>query len=90
MTSEEYYNSYIELITGIHKVWPNTQIIVISLWEGFNQVGNTYQQSGAFVTQIQDVVKYFAPQPGQEAFVHYWNSTGVLQHNDIVSNPLLG
>ncbi|GAB7346695.1 hypothetical protein MBLNU459_g1814t2 [Dothideomycetes sp. NU459] len=85
VTSEQFYNSYVELIAGVHKVWPNTQIIIISLWSGFSQVGNTFQQGGGFVTEIQEVVDYFTPQNGssQQAFVHYWNSTGVLTHSDI-------
>lgn len=86
VTSTEFYNSYIELIKGIHAVWPDTQIIVISLWIGFNQVGNTWAQGQGFVKEIEDVVKYFAPNDtGKEPFVHYFNSTGILQHNDLVS-----
>lgn len=90
MTNAEFYNSYIELIDGIHTVWPKTQIIVLSLWNGFNTVGNTFQQGGAFITEIEEVVNHFRPKGyGQQPFVHYFNTTGILQHNDIVCFSLL-
>lgn len=82
VTNQQFYNSYIELISGIHKVWPKTQIIVISLWIGFGPAGNTYAQDAGFVTEIEEVVNYFN-QNCTEPFVHYFNTTGILQHNDI-------
>ena len=87
MSSIDYYNSYIELINGIHGVWPSTQIVVISLWNGFGQIGNSWQQGGAFITEIEEVVNHFKPTKyGEKPFVHYFNTTGILQHNDIVSH----
>ncbi|RQM06541.1 hypothetical protein DH86_00003264, partial [Scytalidium sp. 3C] len=91
------------LIQGIHAVWPDAQIILISLWEGFNVVGNTYQQSSAFLPQIYQIYEYFnSPQyllnpvlynpvtnstyhshKPSAPFVSYFNTTGLMQHNDI-------
>lgn len=59
-----------------------------SLWNGFYQSGTTYKQSGAFVTEIYAVYSHFNNHDylasGKiEPFVYYFNSTGILQHNDI-------
>ena len=87
ISSTEFYNSYIQLINEIHTRWSASQIIVISLWSGFDDVGNTYQQGAGFLHEIQDVVKYFnngsLNERGGEGFVHYFNTTGILEHNDI-------
>lgn len=99
VTSDQFYNSYIELIEGIHEVWPNTQIVVFvsfsavglerliysleqSLWSGFSAVGNTYQQGAGFLTEIEQVIQHYSA-GGEESFVHHFNTTGILQHNDI-------
>ena len=83
VTTQQFVTSYIDLISGIRTVWPNTQIIVISLWSGFSQVGNTWKQGGGFVEEIPQIVDHFAPTDGSSPFVHYFNTTGILQHNDI-------
>jgi hypothetical protein len=87
ITSAEFYNSDIQLINEIHSRWPDSQIIVLSLWSGFSQVGNTWQQGAGFLHEIQEVVRYFnngsLNERGGEGFVHYFNTTGILEHNDI-------
>ena len=50
-----------------------------SLWSGFGAVGNTFQQGAGFLEEIQQVVDHYA----NTGFVHYFNTTGILQHNDI-------
>jgi hypothetical protein len=60
-------------------VYPGADVIVMSLWNGFNQVGSSYEQDGAFVDEIYNVYREFA----SEGWLHYFNSTGILQHNDI-------
>lgn len=80
ITATEFYTSYIELINKIHVRWPQSQIIIISLWSGFGQVGNTWQQSSGFLDTIQNVVKYFnngsLNQRGEcsACFVYYFNT----------------
>jgi len=44
--------------------------------------GNTFLQGGAFQEEIQDVVNTFRTDANTN-FVHLYNTTGVLQHNDI-------
>lgn len=85
VTNERYYKSYIQLIETVHKTWPKTQIIVHGLWGGFTTDGNSYRQTPAFVDEIQAVVKYFntGKYAREREFVHYFNTTGILQHNDI-------
>ncbi|KAK5115430.1 hypothetical protein LTR85_009890 [Meristemomyces frigidus] len=89
VTATGYYNSYIQLINEIHTRWPQSQIIVISLWSGFSQVGNTWQQGAGFLDEIQNVVKYFnngslnGRGECSSCFVYYFNTTGILEHSDI-------
>ncbi|OQO00305.1 hypothetical protein B0A48_14092 [Cryoendolithus antarcticus] len=87
VTSAEFTTSYIQLINEIHAIWPHTQIVVLSLWSGFGRVGNTWAQGAGFLDEIQTVVKHFngggSNQYGRQGFVHYFNTTGILEHNDI-------
>lgn len=80
VTNEDYLRSYIDFVGQVHDKYPRAQIILISLWNGFNQVGNTWQQGGAFIEEIQQVYAHYR----HTGFVHYFNTTGILQHNDIV------
>lgn len=53
-----------------------------------DQVGNTYRQSAGFPSEIQTVVRHFTKdgsldQLDGQGFVHYFNTTGILEHNDI-------
>lgn len=84
MSSTEFYNAYIKLINEVHVRWPLSQVIVISLWSGFSAVGNTFQQGAGFLTEIEQVVQHFSNATvNGEPFVHYFNTTGILEHNDI-------
>jgi hypothetical protein len=74
-----YLSSYISFIADIHAVYPKAQIVIMSLWNGFYRSGASYAQSGAFVDEIYAVYKHYE----KEGFVHYFNSTGILQRNDI-------
>ncbi|KAL5351029.1 hypothetical protein ACLOAV_004603 [Pseudogymnoascus australis] len=49
VTNEDYYNSYIELVEGVHD----------ALWNGFGKSGNSYAQNPVFVSEIWDVYKHF-------------------------------
>jgi len=113
VTVQGFYDQYVLLIEGIHGIWPEATIILLSLWEGFSAVGNTYEQGSAFGPQIYGAYQYFnSPeylsnpiiynattnsthptnpsthpwdwQPGGcRPFVQYFNTTGLMQHNDI-------
>lgn len=81
VTNEKYLSTYIDFVAEVHGKYPHAQIILIALWNGFDRVGNTYQQGGAFVDEIKQVYAHYK----HDGFVHYFNTTGILQHNDIVS-----
>ncbi|PQE24456.1 GDSL-like Lipase Acylhydrolase protein [Rutstroemia sp. NJR-2017a BBW] len=103
VSSTDYVASYIKLIEGIHAVWPDAQVIIMSLWEGFYAYGNSYAQSQGFVSEIYGVYQYFNTQKylsnptlynprtnstysshkASAPFVSYFNTTGIMQHNDI-------
>ncbi|KAI9737869.1 MAG: hypothetical protein M1834_009239 [Cirrosporium novae-zelandiae] len=82
VTNDEFYDSYINLVDEVHYIWPSAQIILLSLWNGFSATGNTYAQGGAFITEIHDVYRYYLSSY-DAPFVHYFNTTGIMQHNDI-------
>lgn len=81
VTNEKYLSTYVDFVEQVHGKYPHAQIILISLWNGFTAVGNTYQQGGAFIDEINQVYAHYK----DTSFVHYFNTTGILQHNDIVS-----
>ena len=89
ITTAQFVSAYTDLIQGVRRVWPNTQVICISLWNGFYQSGNTWKQSGAYIDEIPAIVSGFAPTDGSAPYVHYFNTTGILQHNDLgpLSHP---
>lgn len=89
ITAAQFKQSYIDLITTILTTWPDTQIVVLSLWGGFSASGSTYVQNSAFVSEIEDVVKHFnngslnLRGECEACQVYLFNTTGVLQQNDI-------
>lgn len=87
VTHADFRHSYIKLIKEIHSRWPESQIIVMSLWSGFSEIDNTWVQGGGFVDIIQDVVRTInggsLNERGGEGYVYYFNTTGILEHNDI-------
>ena len=85
VTKATYYNSYINLIEGIHGVWPKAKIIVCSLYLGFTAVGSSYAQRTGLNDEIYRVYEHFKDQ----GYVEHFNTTGILQHNDIVRRQIL-
>lgn len=53
-----------------------------SLTFGFYESGDTYLPSPAWVPEIESVYRNYLDDE-KETFVHLFNMTGVLQHNDI-------
>jgi hypothetical protein len=79
VTNAEYLTSYLSFVHAVHDVYPKADIVIMSLWNGFYQTGNTYKQAGAFTDEIYQVYEQYKG----EGWLHYFNSTGILQHNDI-------
>lgn len=92
VTAAEFKQSYIDLVSEVQATWPETRIVILSLWGGFSASNATYVQDSIFSSEVQEVVKHFnngsLNERGQCASckVYYFNTTGILQHNDI--NPL--
>ncbi|KAK1973384.1 GDSL-like Lipase/Acylhydrolase [Colletotrichum cereale] len=98
-----YVEHYKRLIQGIHGKWPKAQVIVMQMWQGFFQDGNTYGQNADLRDEVYGVYEYFNSEAylaspttwdavtnttgracgRAEPFVHFFNTTGILQHNDI-------
>ncbi|KAK4192523.1 SGNH hydrolase-type esterase domain-containing protein [Podospora australis] len=107
VSAAAYIDALTKIIQGVHGKWPSAQVIVMSLWLGFYQSGNTYYPNApdGFVREILDMVKGFnsdaylsSPtiydgvtkkstklriKKKEKPFVHYFNTSGILQHNDI-------
>ncbi|POS72715.1 acetylxylan esterase [Diaporthe helianthi] len=105
ISAQTYQDNLTRLIQGVHGVWPNAQVILMSLWLGFSQSGNTYLPDSpeGFEPQIRAVNDYFnSPaylanptvydgvtnrtwrlNSTSEPFLHLFNTSGILQHNDI-------
>lgn len=100
---EKYVADYIRLIQGIHGVYPKAQVILMEMWQGFYQSGNTFAQNHDLQKEVYSVYQYFNSEEylskpvtwneitktattgttRAEPFVHFFNTTGILQHNDI-------
>ncbi|GFF30142.1 hypothetical protein IFM58399_02489 [Aspergillus lentulus] len=79
VSSIDYYNDYVNLVGNIHKIWPKANIVLMSLWGGFGASGDTYVQGPIWVDEIKRVYQHYEKQ----GFIHYFDTTGILQHNDI-------
>ncbi|KAF2404454.1 acetylxylan esterase [Trichodelitschia bisporula] len=79
VTAERYVSAYKELVQGIHTVWPKAQIVLVSLWSGYWNDGYRWRQGGSWVDEIWGVYKTFE----KEGYVHYFNTSGLMTHNDI-------
>ncbi|KAK4232281.1 SGNH hydrolase-type esterase domain-containing protein [Podospora fimiseda] len=107
VSTEDYIDALTKLVQGVHGKWPKAQVIVMSLWLGFYQSGNTYLPNApqGWVNEIAQMVRWFNSDDylrnptvydgvtkkttklkvkgKDKPFVHLFNTTGILQHNDI-------
>ncbi|KAH8662073.1 acetylxylan esterase [Xylariales sp. PMI_506] len=103
VTTAAYVDAYRKLIEGVHGKYPDAQIIVMQLWIGFYQNGNSYAQDHAFDDELTSMVQYFNSPAylsspitwdgttnttsklhgTNKPFVHLFNTTGIMQYNDI-------
>lgn len=76
VSAARFQETYIEFVKKIHAIWPSSQIILVSLANGFWLDSSTgrWHQSGALVDEIHAVYKNFE----KEGWIHYFNSSGVL------------
>ncbi|KAF3766940.1 hypothetical protein M406DRAFT_337842 [Cryphonectria parasitica EP155] len=105
ISGDTYADSLTRLIEGVHGVWPNAQVMIMSLWIGFYNYGNNYYDDTflGYPQEIQDVYNYFNSDAylsnpivyngttnttttlntTSQPFVRIFNTTGILQENDI-------
>ncbi|KKK18229.1 hypothetical protein ARAM_002979 [Aspergillus rambellii] len=76
---DHFVSSYVELINTVHKVWPEAQVVLMSLWGNFERSRDTYIQRPMYQSAVQQVQAHFQ----KAGFVHYFDTRGILQHNDI-------
>lgn len=79
VAAEKFFTTYVDFVQKIHATWPQSQIILVSLFNGFYQDGSNWRQNGAFVDEIRRVYETLKG----ESWIHYFNTSGLLAHNDI-------
>ncbi|RAH68065.1 SGNH/GDSL hydrolase family protein [Aspergillus aculeatinus CBS 121060] len=80
---DKFYQAYVDMVEEIHRVWPKAEIVLMSQWGPFQKVGTEYKSTIQYKDEIIRVYEYFKDL--RWTFVHYLNTDGILQHNDI--NP---
>ncbi|KAE8369228.1 SGNH hydrolase-type esterase domain-containing protein [Aspergillus caelatus] len=76
---DDYYQSYVKMVENVHSVWPDAQIVLMSLWGNFVKSGSTWVQKPFYESEVQNVYQHFE----KDGYVHYFDTKGILQHNDI-------
>jgi lysophospholipase L1-like esterase len=79
VSRDQFLASYLSFVQSVHGVYPKAHIVLVSLWSGFYTTGVSWAQSGAWVDEIYSIYEAFK----DEGWLHYFNTTGILQHNDI-------
>ncbi|KAI0521086.1 Lipase, GDSL-like protein [Xylaria bambusicola] len=60
VSAEAYVDAYKKLIQGVHGKYPNAQVVImVELWLGFYQYGNSYAQYQGFQHELEEIVAYF-------------------------------
>ncbi|KAH8166071.1 hypothetical protein CIB48_g2158 [Xylaria polymorpha] len=59
VSAEAYVAAYKKLIQGVHGKYPDAQVVVMELWLGFYQYGNSYGQNQGFQQELESIVAYF-------------------------------
>lgn len=76
-----YFHTYVELIDDIHRNHPHATVLLVSQWGQWRQEGLDYVADEVYEDEHREVHEHFKDQ----GFVYYFNTKGILQHNDI--NP---
>ncbi|KAF2669178.1 SGNH hydrolase [Microthyrium microscopicum] len=82
ITKAEFQKSYTEFVGKIHAIWPKTQVILMSLSNGFYENGDHWTQNGPFKDEILAVYDKYK----EQGWIHYFNTTGIMRYNNIGPN----
>ncbi|GLI78736.1 hypothetical protein PoHVEF18_007057 [Penicillium ochrochloron] len=78
---KDFYHAYVDMIDDIHSAWPHAVVLIISQWGSFVKKGMTHQPTQVYEEEAKKVHEHFK----DRGFVYYFDTTGILQYNDI--NP---
>ncbi|OOQ88723.1 acetylxylan esterase [Penicillium brasilianum] len=78
---KDFYHAYVDLIEDIHSAWPHAVVLIVSQWGSFVRKGMTHQPTQVYEEEAKKVHEHFL----DRGFVYYFDTTGILQYNDI--NP---
>ncbi|PKY05002.1 GDSL-like Lipase/Acylhydrolase-like protein [Aspergillus campestris IBT 28561] len=84
VSSTDLVSSYITLIDGVHSVWPDAHIVIMSLWGDFVQRGLTFVQAPQGVREITTVYQHYRDQG--KGYVHFFETSGIFKHGDIAQD----
>ncbi|KAJ2903293.1 GDSL-like Lipase/Acylhydrolase [Zalerion maritima] len=59
VSRRDYVEHYKKLIQGVHGKWPDAQVVMMSLWLGFYQSGNSFFKVFEMDDEIKAVHEYF-------------------------------
>lgn len=80
VSGARFQESYDAFLGRLHAIWPKAQLVLMSLSNGHFQQGSAWVQNSFFEKEIWNAYLKYKPQ----GFVHYFNTTGIMRHNDIV------
>ncbi|KAK7702261.1 hypothetical protein SLS64_009839 [Diaporthe eres] len=91
VSAQTYQDSLTRLIQGVHGVWPNAQVVLMTLWLGFYQYGNSYLPNSpdGFEPQVRAVHDYFNSPAYLASPVVYSGVTNRTWHLNATSEPFL-
>lgn len=80
-----FQKTYINFVGKVHDVWPKANIILMSLTNGHSRVGAEWRQNSFYKEEILAVHEKYKSQ----GFVHYFDTKGIMSHDDIVSRSFM-
>ncbi|KAK1149146.1 hypothetical protein N8T08_006366 [Aspergillus melleus] len=81
ISGPDFYHDYIRLIDDIHGIWPKAIVIVMTQWGVWTKTGTEWVPNSVYESEIKRVHDHYK----EKGFVHWFDTAGILQHNDI--NP---
>ncbi|KAA8644409.1 hypothetical protein EYZ11_002789 [Aspergillus tanneri] len=77
----DFYHDYVRLIDDVHSVWPKAVVVIMTQWSVWEKRGTQYVPTSIYDEEIKRVHDHYK----DKGFVHWFDTAGILQHNDI--NP---
>lgn len=79
ISGDDYFHDYVRLVDDIHHTWPKATIVLMSQWGEWTLEGTQYVPSTLYYDETKRVHDQFK----EHAYVRYFETRGILQHNDI-------